>query len=364
MEDKLRIAPLTLPESLAAPDAAEFLEVSQLVDTIKLAIWGNADRLSDARSRLVSWRDNDYDSLQIFLGRLEGKMVGLSWTQLPLKDNLHAAVVHAAVLPEYRRQGYGRALLEVAEDYAQKQGRKVLIAGTEHSADFDPEGSDLLAPNSGTGAIPAGASGTRFALQLGYRLEQVERFSSLSLPVPAEKLDSLRNSAEFKAGPDYTLVFWQDHCPDELAESFAQANSRMSTDVPTAGLEIEPEVWSVSRLRQHETQSVESGHRIDVCAALHLPSGEIAAYTYFDFNPRKPTLIHQEDTLVISEHRGRRLGMLIKAANLQRIQQELPQLRKAITWNAAENDHMLDINIELGFTPAGYDGEWQKSPTS
>ncbi|ABY22733.1 acetyltransferase [Renibacterium salmoninarum ATCC 33209] len=52
--------------------------------------------------------------------------------------------------------------------------------------------------------------------------------------------------------------------------------------------------------------------------------------------------------------------MLVKAAMLEYLAEELPQTRKVITWNAAENDYMLAINIDLGFTPAGYDGAWQK----
>jgi hypothetical protein len=36
-------------------------------------------------------------------------------------------------------------------------------------------------------------------------------------------------------------------------------------------------------------------------------------------------------------------------------------VRRVLTYNAAENDHMLSINIALGFKPAGYDGEWQRT---
>jgi hypothetical protein len=73
-----------------------------------------------------------------------------------------------------------------------------------------------------------------------------------------------------------------------------------------------------------------------------------------------PDSIVQQDTLVTSEHRGRRLGMLTKVANLRRAQSRWPQARSVLTWNANENQHMLAINIALGFKPAGYEGEWQK----
>ena len=58
-------------------------------------------------------------------------------------------------------------------------------------------------------------------------------------------------------------------------------------------------------------------------------------------------------------HRGRRLGMLVKAANLRRLTGELPAVRRVDTWNAEENAWMLAINVALGFRPSGGAGEWQ-----
>jgi hypothetical protein len=36
-------------------------------------------------------------------------------------------------------------------------------------------------------------------------------------------------------------------------------------------------------------------------------------------------------------------------------------VERVTTFNAAENEHLLAVNIALGFRPAGYDGEWQRS---
>lgn len=36
-------------------------------------------------------------------------------------------------------------------------------------------------------------------------------------------------------------------------------------------------------------------------------------------------------------------------------------MERVITFNAADNDHMLAINIARGFRAAGWDGEWQRS---
>jgi hypothetical protein len=52
--------------------------------------------------------------------------------------------------------------------------------------------------------------------------------------------------------------------------------------------------------------------------------------------------------------------MLVKVCNLRRLQKDHPGVERVVTFNAAENDHMLAINVALGFRPAGYDGEWQR----
>ncbi|WP_461164784.1 hypothetical protein [Arthrobacter sp. R4-81] len=74
----------------------------------------------------------------------------------------------------------------------------------------------------------------------------------------------------------------------------------------------------------------------------------------------KTHVVLQEDTLVASDRRGHRLGMLVKIANIRRAQEAWPAARSVLTWNASENRHMLAINTSLGFKPSGFEGEWQK----
>lgn len=88
--------------------------------------------------------------------------------------------------------------------------------------------------------------------------------------------------------------------------------------------------------------------------------GELAAFTVMSYRPERPLVLIQEDTLVAGPHRGRRLGMVAKIANIRFAQELCPAAESVITWNASENRHMLAINISLGFKPAGFEGEWQK----
>jgi hypothetical protein len=182
------------------------------------------------------------------------------------------------------------------------------------------------------------------------------------MPPDAETLDALEREALAKAGP-YELISWTDRCPDEYVEQLAALMSRMSTDAPTGGLSYEEESWDVARVRNVEDTWMQAGNVSLVTAARHRERGELAAYTVLELAPSKPWLADQDDTLVAASHRGHRLGMLVKIHNLRRLLAEYPAVERVITFNAAENDHMLAINIALGFRPAGWDGEWQRVVT-
>ncbi|HZW41277.1 MAG TPA: hypothetical protein VFE99_03160, partial [Agromyces sp.] len=61
------------------------------------------------------------------------------------------------------------------------------------------------------------------------------------------------------------------------------------------------------------------------------------------------------------EHRGHRLGLLIKAALHEAVRAHSPETSAITTFNAEENRYMLDVNEALGFAPIGYQGVWQKN---
>jgi hypothetical protein len=58
---------------------------------------------------------------------------------------------------------------------------------------------------------------------------------------------------------------------------------------------------------------------------------------------------YQLITAVIREHRGHRLGLLLKTAMLERLAVAEPALERIVTGNAVGNQWMIAINEQLGY---------------
>ena len=342
------------------PDsAADFQACQALREAHELQKWGNLDRCATASEAVEFWRGSGYEERHVYIARLGGELVGICSVTLPLRENTNTAGIDVLVAPAHRRRGWGRQLLEYAESVAAGRGRTSLDAYCEIPVELVERSAGLLPAKSGAGGLPRDEASTAFASAAGYELEQVERSSRLALPVATERLEILEAEASAHAG-NYRMVAWAESCPEEFVAEYAVLKARMSTDVPTAGLDWGAEVWDVARIRHDERTLVRSGVQVQVGAALHRASGVLAAYTVLNWRPEVPATMIQQDTLVSAEHRGHRLGMLVKLANLRLAQRRWPAARSVLTWNASENQHMLAINISLGFKPAGYEGEWQK----
>ena len=59
----------------------------------------------------------------------------------------------------------------------------------------------------------------------------------------------------------------------------------------------------------------------------------------------------QDDTLVMPDHRGHRLGLRLKAATLALITAEHPERVAIHTWTDPENTAMYRTNERFGFRP-------------
>ncbi|WP_169303921.1 GNAT family N-acetyltransferase [Arthrobacter sp. CAU 1506] len=356
----ITIAPLPIPESLAGQAGADFTASAELANLVSCLLWGNNDFWVSPAARLEGSRANDYTATYLWAARDGDRHVGRALLELSLQDNEQNGYVFVAVHPQYRRRGIGRRLLAEAEALAGSRGRTTLQSWSEHPVGFKMEGQAMLQAETGYGSAPAASPAVRFATSSGFQLEQVDRCSRMPIPADAGRLIGQVESAAARAAGSYRLVEWADSCPPEYLDQYAVLRQRMSTDAPLGELDYEEEVWDAVRVRHKEENLKRMNGRSLVVAVQHAPTGDLVGHTVLEWFPEQPEVVYQEDTLVLRAHRGHRLGLWLKARNLQRVAESWPQGRRLYTWNAAENSHMLDINLALGFAPAGDEAAWQK----
>lgn len=354
-------------ESTTSPDAWLLHGLVQATNAVLLDSWGTHDFDRTTHEILGSLHDQAHvrkirlvavDEDGSGDGADPARVLGYAALNMTLHDNTHLVAMELGVRPEHRGRGVGSALHDAAVARGEAAGRDTFQVSTDQRIE-PPHGPDTIAPSTGEGRVLATAAASRFATKHGYELAQVARFSQFNLPFDADRVGGLGLRAAEHAGPDYRLVSWAHHCPDEWLDDYALLATRMSTDAPVGGLDLGEDVWDGERIRAVERQYEERGLGMLVMAAEHVPTHTLVAFTEFMTVSHLDEFVHQHDTLVLREHRGRHLGMLVKAANAQRLAAELPLVRRVGTWNAEENTHMLAINVELGFRPAGGSGEWQ-----
>ena len=356
----ITIGVLPHPASLDLPEGAEFIAAAELSNLVERVLWGNDDHYYSPQARYESSQPNDYEERVMFVAREGGDVVGKAVIDIPLTDNLGTCYVFIAVHPDYRGQGIGSRLYRALEDHAAGIGRSTIMSWTDEPAGFDTSPESVLIPATGAGMFPRNSATTALALRNGFQLAQIDRCSVLDLATALPRAGALAQAAARAAGGDYELVQWQDRCPDDLVDQYALLRQTMSTDVPMGDLDWEEEVWDAARIREGEERLLRTGGNSLVRAARHLPTGLLAGHTILEYQPAKPEVVSQDDTLVLRAHRGKRLGMWLKAANLHDVPAVWPEAKRVYTWNAEENAHMLAVNVEMGFVPAGYTAAWQK----
>jgi GNAT superfamily N-acetyltransferase len=355
------------PANLDAPDAWAYHGIAEVEAQVAFETYGYDDLADEARDVLAGMNSQEYTTKRRFVAvRADARgtprpqdVLGHLAVALPTSSNTHLGELSVQVRPSARRQGLGTALWETGERMLLDGGRTVLFTDTQHGVE-PPPGPGALEARTGAGRVPADAPGPRFVAGQGYALEQVERHSILPLPVDSALLDRLRAGAVEAAGPDYRTLVWEDGVPQDRREQVGTLFTRMSTDAPLGGIDFREDPWDARRVGVWVDDLLGKGDGLLMTVAEHVPSGTLAAFSVFAYPKDHPSFAFQEDTLVLREHRGRRLGMLVKVVNLDELAVRRPATERIHTWNAEENDHMLAINIDLGFRPAGGYAGWQK----
>ena len=268
-----------------------------------------------------------------------GVAVGCYLLTLPEPENPTLATVILTVRPGRRRAGTGTDLLAHCAGQARAAGRTRL-----------------------TGYAWDGSPGAAFAAAAGARggITDVSRTLEVDEALPA-RLTSLREGAlRYAAG--YSLLTWLGATPEEYLADVARVHAAMADAPRDEG--VEPSVWDVDRVRRFDATAAAHGVVFYSAAARDFKSGEFAALTQICTDPGAPGWGIQQVTAVRPEHRGHRLGLLVKIAMLELLASEVPDVRRFITGNAGSNGHMISINEQLGFAVVGCLRSWELDITA
>ncbi len=348
------IEQLAIPDSLEGPGGADFVASIDARNAAEVAGYGTPDVAYPAQELLPFWHDS-HEPKFLWGARVDGRIMGRATQEWQLDDET-VGWIDLKVHPDVQGRGIGRALADAVEEQARSLGRTRLIT---YAVSPDTPGERLVPP-TGAGSVPLESREVRFLLARGWRLEQIARASRFPLPFDATDVAARRADAEGHAGAAYRIHTWTGPTPDRWVADQAMLFTRMSTEEPTAGLESPEDPWDEERVRQYDALQAGGPRDLLTAAAEHIATGRLAAFTQLGVPADIARPVTQEDTLVLREHRGHRLGMLLKVANLQYLEQTAPGHPCVLTWNAEENRAMLDVNEAVGFVPIAYEGAWRK----
>jgi GNAT superfamily N-acetyltransferase len=297
--------------------------------------WGAAQAIDDPEGPLMSapvlrgWLQRGFGFSPAEAWHVPGAVPGgvAAWYRLELFDqeNLDRAFLLLVVHPSRRRDGLGLALLRHAARRAAAAGRTTL-----------------------EGEVRDGSAGDAFAVAVDAKPGMAGTMRRLDLrTAPAGKFARLRASAS-AAATGYSVVRWTGPTPPEYQESMARVLSAYADAPHDEG--VETQAWDAARVRERSDAVFEFLElRRYVLAARHDASGELVAMTHLAVEPVDPQWGHQGLTAVTREHRGHRLGVLLKATMIEWLASAEPQVERIETGNASANDHMIGVNDALGF---------------
>ncbi|WP_424467925.1 GNAT family N-acetyltransferase [Pseudoclavibacter helvolus] len=350
--------PLTIPTSLGDDSAEPFRQMTELRNAVARDTYRGNDFVLPAEVLLPGFAPSEYERRDGRLIREHGHLVGRVLFDFPLTEDLEMAKMMLEIHPDARGRGLGAAAYDVGERVVRDAGRTDIRMWVVHR---EVEGPRIPSP-TGVGDVPALDPAAQMLVQRGFELGQVERMSVLELGgAHDDELRALRDEARAIAGGDYRYVSWSYPTPDEYVDGYARLKARMSTDAPQGELVEDEQEWDAKRVRDElEATSIARGDQVLVGAIEHVPSGELVAFTELQRLDDGTRRADQEDTLVLREHRGHRLGLLVKAENLLAWREVSPETERVYTYNAEENRPMLNVNEALGFRVFLSEGAWRK----
>ena len=310
------------------------------------AVYAAAERAEDPDAGLYSREDahamlTSGDTaflIDAFAALDGGRMVGETLLTGSLRDNLELGEVLLWVDPAHRRRGVGSRLLEHVEHHAlTTRGRRTLRCHARVREEL--------------------ARNQRFAERHGYALAMTQIERRLALPVDGALLDRLAAEAA-SHHQEYEIRTVVGPVPEDLRASYVDLDNLLFIEMPHGDLDVEAGRATSADLDALDRERAEAGRTSVSAFAVH--DGQVVAFADASVPGGEVRHVDQYGTLVHPDHRGHRLGMAVKCAQLRLLSQEFPDRDYIQTSNAEVNAHMVAINVSLGFEIHQVWGEFEK----
>jgi GNAT superfamily N-acetyltransferase len=259
--------------------------------------------------------------------------VGYCWSNSAGDDRFMECDV--LVRRDRRRDGIGSQLMGLICEETAHECRSLLTWST-----FD--------------AVPAGEA---FSRSLGARAARVNREGELALSDVDWAMVERWASAERPRQRGYSLEMVDGVFPEHLRGDAATFHHIMQT-APRDDLDVGDVIIGADFVAELDRALLESG-RSRWTVLVRDPDGTCVGGTEVTFDHGNRNTVFQQNTGIDPEHRGFGLAKWVKAAMLERIRDERPEVRVVRTGNAFSNAPMLAINDALGFKVVSTRTEWQ-----
>ena len=262
----------------------------------------------------------------LYIPEGESDPIGVLALDLPTRDNLNLIWAEICVHPDHRRRGHGSVIMNEVLHRADEAGRSTIWVGTAE----DDKGAQC------------------FVERFGFRYASHDaRRRQVLAEVDRSELERLWTSA-LSAAADYRLERLQQPIADDVLSELVEVTAAIN-DAPMGDLTFEDEKFDLQRLRDREAALTGRGERVYRVLARHRLTGEVGGHTMVTVHPLMPEVGGQADTAVARQHRGNRLGLLVKIDMMHWLAEVEPQLKIIETWNNVDNTFMINVNEILGY---------------
>jgi len=284
------------------------------------------------------WRTiPNFLDVSVWIGTENESVVAYASTTIQRVDeNKHVLDFGIEVHAARRRRGIGTRLLDLIADLTRREGRRLLITSSRST-------------------IPAAEE---FLRRIGATIGLDTHTNQLDLKDLNRDLLRLWQARAKDRAAGFEILLWTGGFPEEYLEQFAELIGAMNR-APRGTLQLEDFRTTPEQLRQWDQAMRERGIEHWTMIARERATGRFAGFTEVTWHPNRPEFLSQEGTAVKAEFQNLGLGRWLKAAMLDKVLRERPQVKRVRTGNADSNAPMLKINYELGFRPYISQSAWQ-----